>query len=504
MYIIPILMNEDCSLTPQNAIYKGHIEDYDAQKICVTLNDLFKGQDVTYYTFSFEPVGMGKKYVSDNIYVDNSLNGDSPDISFSEGVISYPLRSYLTVSPSLKVQVRAYETDENGDVLTIIQSDVAMIDFKQSIVGEAIVPENTNALLSFGEIIRDALDNYVPDPEDFPDNSIQSSKLAEGCISEIKLEDECVTNAKLAAACVSNAKLATGCVTEGKMKDNCVTGRKIAVGSVTETKIADGSVTASKLAEEYIKADREILLDYLPELYAPVTRKIEADAEHINEFISCTNSDSYLSYGELVSSGANTSVSVVKIPVVFGKTYAIDIDFGEGKDFIENLGGSIYAFGNAGHNAAKIISLSAKTEEGYEVIGAKGLNHKRIDDQSNPGDFFINESSALGKVSAKITVDNSFFVKYSDSRDFTVNEQNYNEGDVVFLSFNLLYIVSPDTAITQENRNEIEDSVPIRLIPENCIKYEQELEKIENDCQNVINSINDLLHTVIGDIEEDE
>ena len=85
-------------------------------------------------------------------------------------------------------------------------------------------------------------------------NSVGTSQLATGGVTEAKLADDAVTEAKILDDAVTETKLADSSVTTAKIADANVTSAKLATDSVTTIKIADANVTNAKIADTAVTA----------------------------------------------------------------------------------------------------------------------------------------------------------------------------------------------------------------------------------------------------------
>ena len=111
----------------------GRIEEYCAKRLKIKLNTDFLSSAIKYYTLSFEPFSLARKIITENIYVDADT---TEGIYFSNGYIYCPIYDYIAVSPSVMVQIDGYETDEAGNVTTIIKSGIFTLEFAPSLTGD--------------------------------------------------------------------------------------------------------------------------------------------------------------------------------------------------------------------------------------------------------------------------------------------------------------------------------------------------------------------------------
>lgn len=95
--------------------------------------------------------------------------------------------------------------------------------------------------------------------------SINSSLLADNCITTLKIANKAITEPKIGDAAISSRTIVNGAVTESKIGANAVTSGKIkdanilnkhyADLSITESKIANNTITGSKIANKAINSN---------------------------------------------------------------------------------------------------------------------------------------------------------------------------------------------------------------------------------------------------------
>ena len=251
------------------------------------------------------------------------------------------------------------------------------------------------------------------------------------------------------------------------------------------------------------------------------TRQIPAENYSFGKYISASTSNSYANFSKHTAVTTQNAVSCMYLPVRFGKTYTIDVDFTSIAELLQNTGGTLYPFGHSSHGNATIVSLHRKTDNGFETVGARRLNHHIT---SNGGEFVVNQSSACGEVKAIFKIDDSFFTTYSDSVDFSSNVGTFTDGEILYLSFNLFYIISPKTKITEaqwseclpliaDNKIYNSDVYALASVVESLDSDIQtnfdsienlttNLSALESDTQTNFNNINLILQSVIGEVAE--
>ena len=320
MYLqnILVVMNEDGHLRCSNAD-GGFIEEMKARRLVITLNDFFRSSVISYFTISFEPYGLGKKIVTDNIYKD----GISDELYYSaeNGTLVCPIYDYVSVSPRVSIQIDGYETDSNSDVCAIYKSGILTLNFSNSLVGDKIVPEFKNGELKLSEriadMIEDELDGFVVTDENIADGAVVTQKIDDAAVTTSKIADSAVTNTKIADGAVRTVQLLDNAVTSAKLGDSSVKTVKIANGAVTDEKLASESVTTGKIANSAVTntkiADGAVrtvqLLDN-----AVTSAKIADSAvrtNHINDGVVTTEKIA----GNAVTTGkiADSAVTNVKI-----------------------------------------------------------------------------------------------------------------------------------------------------------------------------------------------
>ena len=271
---ILITMNDNGDLVCQDN-NGGYIEEMNAKRLVITLNDFFRSSVISYFTISFEPYGLGKKIVTDNIYKD----GISQELFYSSqnGTLVCPIFDYVSVSPKVRIQIDGYETDSNSDVCAIYKSGIMELNFSDSLVGEKIIPDSTNADLRLSERISNIMEeeisslvigennitsSAVTTPK-IADGAVTNTKIADGAVRTVQILDRAVTKDKIGdnavrsnhiySSAVTSEKLDSSAVTTGKIADSAVTNTKIADGAVRTSQLLDNAVTSAKLGDSSVK-----------------------------------------------------------------------------------------------------------------------------------------------------------------------------------------------------------------------------------------------------------
>lgn len=243
-----ITMNTSGAFTlPSGA---GRIEEYCAKRLKIKLNTDFLSSAIKYYTLSFEPYSLSRKIITENIY----RNSDSAEgIYFADGYIFCPIYDYIAVSPTVMVQIDAYETDLYGNVTTIIKSGIFTLEFAPSLTGEGVMLSTVRPDVKFAENVEktmsELMKTQVLDGANLIKYSVTGPKIAEQTIGTDKLQNNVITTSKIKDDAVTSSKLADESVVSEKIADNSITSSKLEDGSVTANKIADGNVITSKLAD---------------------------------------------------------------------------------------------------------------------------------------------------------------------------------------------------------------------------------------------------------------
>ncbi len=243
-----ITMNTSGAFTlPSGA---GRIEEYCAKRLKIKLNTDFLSSAIKYYTLSFEPYSLSRKIITENIY----RNSDTAEgIYFADGYIFCPIYDYIAVSPTVMVQIDAYETDSYGNVTAIIKSGIFTLEFAPSLTGEGVMLSTVRPDVKFRENVENAIGELmktqVLDGTNLINYSVTGPKIAEQTIGTDKLQNNVITTPKIKDGAVTSSKIAEGGVTSANLADNSVTSSELSDGSVTLNKIADGNVITSKLAD---------------------------------------------------------------------------------------------------------------------------------------------------------------------------------------------------------------------------------------------------------------
>ncbi|MBQ7579892.1 MAG: hypothetical protein IJU39_01135 [Clostridia bacterium] len=179
-------MNEDGQLLCENPD-GGYIEEMKARQLVISVNSFFRSSVISYFTISFEPYGLGKKIVTDNIY----KTSYSDEIYYSNGTIFCPIYDYVAVAPKVSIQIDGYETDSESNISAIYKSGIMDLNFSESLVGDKVVPDLTNARLNLMDIIGDAIDDelavFAAGTDNIEDGAITSSKIQNGAVTKEKL-----------------------------------------------------------------------------------------------------------------------------------------------------------------------------------------------------------------------------------------------------------------------------------------------------------------------------
>lgn len=252
-----ITMNTSGTFTlPSGA---GRIEEYCAKRLKIKLNTDFVSSAIKYYTLSFEPYSLSRKIITENIY----RNSDTAEgIYFADGYIFCPIYDYIAVSPTVMVQIDAYETDSYGNVTAIIKSGIFTLQFAPSLTGEGVMLSTVRPDVKFAENVEKTmaelmktqvldgtnLINYSVTGPKIAEQTIGTDKLQNSAVTTPKIKDRAVTSSKIAESGIVSENLADNAVTSSKLSDSAVTLNKIADGNVITSKIADGAVTNAKLA----------------------------------------------------------------------------------------------------------------------------------------------------------------------------------------------------------------------------------------------------------------
>ncbi len=228
----------------------GRIEEYCAKRLKIKLNTEFLSSAIKYYTLSFEPFSLGRKIITENIYVDSET---SDGIYFSDGYIYCPIYDYIAVSPNVMVQLDGYETDGEGNVTTIIKSGIFTLEFSPSLTGEGVMLQTTRPDVKFKEsvenAVNEAMKTRVLDGANLKNFSVTDKKINVETIDTWHLKNLCVTYNKIALKTINADCLDEACVTTEKLADKCVTSEKISANAVNAEKICDKNVTTEKLAD---------------------------------------------------------------------------------------------------------------------------------------------------------------------------------------------------------------------------------------------------------------
>lgn len=228
----------------------GRIEEYCAVRLKIKLDASFIMPEIKYYTLSFEPYSLSRKIITENIYRDAEEEGDK---FYYGGHLYCPIYDYIAVSPKVMVQIDAYETDEAGNVTSIIKSGIFTLEFAPSLTGEGVMLETVRPDVKFIENVNNAvaerLKTQVIDGANIKDLSVSTRKLAPLSVSNAHLQPDCVSTTNIKVDAVITECIRDDAVTTEKLGDNSVTSAKFANGSVTTDKIADKNVTSLKLAD---------------------------------------------------------------------------------------------------------------------------------------------------------------------------------------------------------------------------------------------------------------
>ncbi len=254
---INLTMNESGGFN-LNKIDCGRVDEYKAKCLNITLNSLFRNSRITYLTMSFEPYGIGRKIVSDNIYKDISYQ--TGDIFYSMGEINCPLHDYMVSAPGVSVQIDGYETDSNGDIVCIIKSGIFEMSFSPSLMGKPLAVSTMEPDLKLSERIETAIDDYCNvmqiGENQIKNNSVSTAKIKNSAVTTEKISNNSVTSDKLCNNSVTAGKIASGSITAEKIQPGSVSGNIIADNGVTSDKLADYSVGENKISNYSITSEK--------------------------------------------------------------------------------------------------------------------------------------------------------------------------------------------------------------------------------------------------------
>ncbi len=85
-----------------------------------------------------------------------------------------------------------------------------------------------------------------------PTNSVGTTNILNGAVTEAKIADGSITTAKLAAGAVDTVDIADSAVTSAKIADGTIATGDIADGAITSAKIADATITGTDIANTTI------------------------------------------------------------------------------------------------------------------------------------------------------------------------------------------------------------------------------------------------------------
>lgn len=236
----------------------GRIEEYCAKRLKIKLDASFIMPEIKYYTLSFEPYSLSRKIITENIYRDSE---DDSSMFFYGGYLYCPIYDYIAISPKVMVQIDAYETDDAGNVTSVIKSGIFTLEFAPSLTGEGMMLETVRPDVKFFENV----DNAVT--ESLKTQVLDGANLKNFSVTGRKIAIKSITNAHLGDSCVSATNIKDKAVTTECIMDEAVTAEKLDGKSVTSEKIADGAVTSDKIGEKNVTtvclADAAVTADKL-------------------------------------------------------------------------------------------------------------------------------------------------------------------------------------------------------------------------------------------------
>lgn len=121
----------------------GFAGEHNAARLTVELNDELGAADVSYHCFCFDPYGLGRKIVSNNIY---GLASDAPAYRAGSALVC-PLPEALTATGELTVQIEAHRVAD-GEVKCITKSGIFTLTFEPSVIGSEESPDDCCNLLA--------------------------------------------------------------------------------------------------------------------------------------------------------------------------------------------------------------------------------------------------------------------------------------------------------------------------------------------------------------------
>ena len=119
-----------------------------------------------------------------------------------------------------------------------------------SVVTSKIANGNvTTAKIENLAVTTEKINNLAVTDAKLAADSVVTSKIANDAISTVKIADLAVTSEKIANSAITNEKIDALSVTEGKIADGSITSAKLQNSSVIESKIADSAVTTGKISD---------------------------------------------------------------------------------------------------------------------------------------------------------------------------------------------------------------------------------------------------------------
>jgi len=379
-------------------ILDGDVQTADLANNSVTTAKILDGEvmtgdlmDLGVTTAKLDDAAVTTAKLADNsVNGDKVINGSLSSLDLDATGVTAGIYGDPSANPN-EIQVPEYKVDAQGRILTSVENTYTVIlaatIFDESPASDITVDgtyDNLDLQIKAGVVGNTELaDNSVTSTKiadgtivtaDLADNSVTSAKIIDGQVMTADIADAAVTTIKIADANVTTAKIADANVTTAKIADLNVTTAKIADMSVTTNKIADANVTTIKIADNAITTAKILDGDVQT---ADLADGSVTSAKILDGGIATVDYGANTVLNTKIGSGVQVAGKVLKADgagnTVWGDDLGLSLPYtgsypGPGNAF------TITHTGAAGAGSAAVFTSSTSTNTSHAVVINKGVD----------------------------------------------------------------------------------------------------------------------------------